>query len=159
VNHSLRDSVGVHIRRREAVRFHRKRCDASHAFPIEHESVRRKLRRSGGTDVRQICVEKCLDARIGGAQAVPQKIILLEIIAQQGAGNFQKIRSRGAAAGRLAESSQLEIDITIEFLVSRMRLLGKALQNDGLAGTVRGPDSSSLLQAMETITFEEGMGR
>ena len=69
----------------------------------------------------QIGVEEGLDARVGGTETIAQQLILLVVIAQQGAGDVQELRIGGAAAGGQAERCQLEIDVANQFLITLRR--------------------------------------
>jgi hypothetical protein len=69
------------------------------------------------TDVTEVGVEKLLDTAIDRAKPVSQLPVLLVVVAQQGPGDFEKVRTGSAPADRLAERREFEIDVAVQFLV------------------------------------------
>lgn len=63
-----------------------------------------------------------MNACIGGAEVTPEAQVLLMIIAQQRAGQFEEIRIGIGVAGGLSKRGQLEIDIAGEFAFPGYRL-------------------------------------
>ncbi len=113
VQHALRNAIGVQIGRRKAGRVGRKRHLAREARPIEDEGAGGQARGSVGTDFAQVRVEESLNARIGGAEAVAQQLVLLIVIPQQRPGDFEEVRVGREAAGRLAQGGEFQVDVAI----------------------------------------------
>jgi hypothetical protein len=69
------------------------------------------------TNVTEVRVEKFLDAAIARAEPVSQLLVFLVVVAQQGSGDFEKVRARGAPADGLAQCREFQIDVAIKFLI------------------------------------------
>src|SRR6478672_1815127 len=86
----------------------------------------------------EIGVEEGLDAGVGGAEPVAQKLVFLVVIAEQGAGEVEEVGIGGAPACGQAERCQLEIDIADEFLVTLRRHANGLRHKKVHRGTKRG---------------------
>src|ERR1019366_2053532 len=96
-----RKKIGNKIGGRKESGGHGKEWAGSHAFTVQHEGVGRQPRGALRANVAEIPVQKFLDSGIARAEPVPELPVLLVVIAQQGSGEFEKVRAGGASADRL----------------------------------------------------------
>src|SRR5207248_1781861 len=85
--------------------------------PIQHECVARQSRRSVRHEVTEISVEERLDAGISRTEAISKQLILLVVVPQEGAGDFESMPVRCALAEGLPECSQFQVDVAEQFLM------------------------------------------
>ncbi len=90
----------------------RQRHRTTESGAIQHERVRGQARRATRAHVREVGIQKTLNARVSRTQASEQQLIFLIIIAEQRTDDLQEMRIGGAATGRLAERRQLQVDVS-----------------------------------------------
>ena len=95
VQDALGDPVGLQIGGGEAVFAGGQRHGAGEAGAVEDEGVGGQAR-SGSADA-QVAIEKVLNAGVGRAEAIAQQQVFLMKVAQQGAGELQKVGVGGFA--------------------------------------------------------------
>ena len=111
VQNALRNPVGAHVRGRKAIGVRRQRHRASQTGAIENKGTRGQVRRAARTAIRQVGIEKRLNAGVGGTQMLSEQPFLFIMIAQERPGNLQETSVSGILCGRLAEGSELEMKV------------------------------------------------
>ena len=71
----------------------------------------------GQTSLRYASRKSCI-RRVARAEPAPQLPVLLVVVAQQGPGDFEKVRARGVPADRQAQRREFEIDVAVQFLIA-----------------------------------------
>jgi hypothetical protein len=115
VQDALHDAIGVKIGGSELVGMGRKGHDTREAGAVEHKGIRRQTGRAAGSHVFQIGIQKLLDARVGRAQPVAEQLVLLIVVAEQRAGDFEEVGVGRAMAARLPKRYQFQVNVAEEF--------------------------------------------